>query len=123
MSAGAVPLLNTCLGNGTRCVLGLGWDPVCCLGLLAIWRFQVSPLWPISAGVRLGFSFGRLGRLSGGESHPAVQQKCPLVMVPRLADTSFDTRRRRPVRGKEFAQGSRCRINEVLQAKGGNRIS
>src|SRR6516164_6605769 len=33
----------------------------------------------------------RFGRLSGGEAHPAVQQECPLVVVPRLADTSFDT--------------------------------
>jgi hypothetical protein len=51
-----------------------------------------------------------------GEPRPAIEQKCPFVLVSRLADASIHARRRRPVGGKELAQRAACRINEFLQA-------
>jgi len=54
--------------------------------------------------------------VSAGEPRPPIEQKCPLIMVPRLADASLDARRRRPVGGKELAQRAARGINEFLQA-------
>ncbi len=43
-------------------------------------------------------------------------------MVPRLADTSFDARRRRPVGGKKFAQRTACRIDELFETEHGDAV-
>jgi hypothetical protein len=58
----------------------------------------------------------RLGHGPAGQLRPALQQKCPFVVVPGLADASLHSPRRRPVRGKELGQGAAHGIDEFLEA-------